>query len=61
MGRKIPTSILVTLVLAAFAAGSPCRAADSETCLGCHGDAATVGKDLVVDPLRFDHTAPLAD
>jgi len=32
-------------------------ALDSDTCLGCHGDAGVVGDKLVIEALGFDNTA----
>ncbi|MEJ2698648.1 MAG: cytochrome c3 family protein [Desulfuromonadales bacterium] len=56
--RKILLLFIVFFTASALLC-RPAGAADqeNETCLGCHGDAGTVGDEFRIDPLKFDHTA----
>jgi predicted CXXCH cytochrome family protein len=51
--------IEIILLLLALCTVTPLSAAatPSEDCLGCHSDAANVGKDFAIDPGVFDTTA----
>jgi len=52
-------SIIFALCLTGFGIAFPFGAAamESEDCLGCHGDVESVGTELMIDRLAFDHTA----
>jgi hypothetical protein len=57
MRRKL-FAFIIPLALAAASAPFPAAAAlETADCLGCHGDAGAVGRDLMVNPLTFDGTA----